>query len=84
MASDPPRTRLHLSKLLNQVDAHTPAVDAERSARLIAKGAGRDDLATLLAETLTLRDQALQALQDAETRLFICARAAELQRYRQS
>lgn len=73
---------LHARSKLNQIDATTPAVDAERTARLIAKGCERNDLATLLAQTLTLRDQALAALQDAETQVFVCTRAAELQRYR--
>lgn len=67
---------------LSQVQAKTPSLDAERTARHIAKSCDRDSLATLLSETLAARDKALIELQDAETRVFVTARAAELRSYR--
>lgn len=67
---------------LSQVDAHMSPIDAERTARLLNKSCDRDELATLVSETLAIRDRLIRDLQDSETRVFVLTRAMELQSYR--
>ncbi len=67
---------------LSQVSATMSPIEAERTARALAKGCLGDTLVNKLSAVLHEQDLIVRQLQDAETKVFVLRRAIELDSYR--